>query len=169
MVRPSTCRLDGGSRLSITGSGEEWAGDLGAPYLDPVVSGAASNPDGYRVYNEGSISGEEASIVQNNYYGCLSVFYQNINAYRNECNLVESQSTNDGEASQSGDSGGAVIRPVGGPGPGDGYDMVTGIVSAGQNDVTCQHNTFSEPCYNTLFYTAASEIQQSEYPGSTIS
>jgi hypothetical protein len=147
-----------------------WAGVLGSLYIDqPFNIGAATNPDGYRVYDEGSISGEEASIVQNNFYGCLTLHYDNINRDRKECNLVESQSSNNGEAVQAGDSGGPVIRPVGGPGPGNGYDYITGIVSAGGgNHVTCQGNTWSTPCYNIMYYTAADEIQGTEYPGSTI-
>jgi hypothetical protein len=131
--------------------------------------GAATNPDGYGVYDEGAMSGEERSVVQNNYYGCLTVYYENIGANRKECNLVESQATGGGEAVQSGDSGGPVIRPVGGPGPGNldpSYDYISGIVSAGSGVVTCQGNTWSTPCYNVMYYTAATEIQSTEYPNS---
>jgi hypothetical protein len=158
--------------LSINPNSGIWAGPLGSPYLDPINIGAATNPVGYYVYDEGAMSGELRSVVQNNYLGCLSFYYDNIGANRRECNLVESQATNNGEAVQAGDSGGSVIRPVGGPGPGNltpSYDYISGIVSAGAGAVTCQGNKWETPCYNVMYYTAATEIQATEYPYSYFS
>jgi hypothetical protein len=142
-----------------------WTGIIGNPVARPVA-GYATNPDGDIVYDEGAYSGEVAVKVVNNYGGCISISgYAGVSGKRTECNLVEA--TSNGIASQEGDSGGPVIRYIG------GKLMVTGIVSAsGGPAVACQYNTqyerTADSCYHTLFYTAMDEILSTEYPGAQL-
>jgi hypothetical protein len=149
-------------------SGNIWTGIVGHPVPKPVA-GDATNNKGYTVYNEGAYSGEVAATVVSNNYGCISLSgYIGLSGSRKECNLVEA--TSSGIASQEGDSGGPVIRYIG------GRLMVTGIVSAGGGAaITCQYNIQYEhgkdpakSCYHTLYYTAMDEILSTEYPGAQL-
>jgi hypothetical protein len=149
-------------------SGNIWTGIIGQPVPKPVA-GDATNTNGYTVYNEGAYSGEVAATVENNYAGCISLSgYTGLSGSRTECNLV--QAISNGIASQEGDSGGPVIRYIG------GRLMVTGIVSAGGGTaITCQYNIQYEhgndpanSCYHTLYYTAMDEILSTEYPGAQL-
>jgi hypothetical protein len=143
--------------------GNIWTGIIGKPVARPVA-GDATSPNGDIVYNEGAYSGEVAVKVENNYLGCISISgYAGVPGNRRECNLVEAVSS--GIAVQEGDSGGPVIRYVG------GKLMVTGIVSAGIGRATCTYNTQHEPadsCFHTLYYTAMDEILSTEYPGAQL-
>jgi hypothetical protein len=151
--------------LRMPVSGAIWTGIIGKPQ-GKAVAGYATNPDGDTVYNEGAYSGEAAATVVNNYPGCISVSgYIGVSGKRTECNLVEAVSS--GIASQEGDSGGPVIRYVG------GKLMVTGIVSAGGGSaIACTYNTQYEltakSCYHSVFYTAMDEILSTEYPGAQL-
>jgi hypothetical protein len=146
--------------------GNIWTGIIGNP-IAKQVAGDATNPDGDIVYNEGAYSGEVAAKVVNNYYGCISPKgYTGLSGNRTECNIVEA--TSSGIANQEGDSGGPVIRYIG------GKLMVTGIVSA-ENTATpaaCQYNTQYEgstnSCSHTLYYTAMTEILSTEYSGAEL-
>lgn len=149
-------------------SGNIWTGIIGQPVSTPVA-GDATNTNGFTVYNEGAYSGEVAATVQNNYDGCISLSgYTGLSGSRKECNLV--QATSSGIASQEGDSGGPVIRYIG------GRLMVTGIVSAGGGPaITCEYNVQYEhgqdpaqSCYHILYYTAMDEILSTEYPGARL-
>jgi Trypsin len=149
-------------------SGNIWTGIIGQPVPKPVA-GDATNTNGFTVYNEGAYSGEVAARVQNNYAGCIYLSgYTGLSSSRKECNLV--QATSSGIASQEGDSGGPVIRYIG------GRLMVTGIVSAsGGPAITCQYNIQYEhsknpaqSCYHTFYYTAMTEILSTEYPGAQL-
>ncbi len=145
--------------VSGSSSGYIWTGVIGSPSKVPVFSWA-TNPVGFTVYNEGAYSGEVASVVQNNYYGCA---WENppagLTSTRQACNLVWSESS--GIASQDGDSGGPVIRYI------SGNLDIGGIVSAGTGNIGCQYNTPSV-CYTNLYYTAMDEILSTEYPGSSL-
>jgi hypothetical protein len=150
-------------RMSV--EGHIWTGIIGAP-APKAVTGDATNPDGDTVYNEGAYSGEVAVTVVNNYYGCLTLSgYTGLSGSRTECNLVEA--TSSGIANQEGDSGGPVIRYIG------GQLKVTGIVSAASGAaIACKYNTQYEPspdsCFHTIYYTAMDEILSTEYPGSQL-
>jgi hypothetical protein len=126
--------------------------------------GVTTNPDGDTVYNEGSLSGQVASVVQNNYAGCASVAnYTGLSDKRYECNLVWAHSS--GVAVQDGDSGGPMVRWIG------GQMYLTGIVSAGnsKDPAPCTYNTqYSNVCSHDVYYTAATEIFSKEYPGASI-
>jgi Trypsin len=148
--------------------GNIWTGIVGHPVPKPVY-GDATNPNGDTVYNEGAYSGEVAVTVVNSYRGCISVpDYIGLSGKRTECNIVEAESG--GIASQEGDSGGPVIRYIG------GRLMVTGIVSAADGSaIACQYNIQYEhgadpakSCYHILYYTAMDEILSTEYPGARL-
>jgi hypothetical protein len=154
--------------LRMPVSGYLWTGIVGHP-VARAVAGDATNPDGDTVYNEGAYSGEVAARVVNNYYGCISLSgYVGLTGSRVECNLVEA--TSSGIATQEGDSGGPVIRYIG------GRLMITGIVSASNGAaITCQYNIQYEhgkdpakSCYHTVLYTAMDEILSTEYPGARL-
>jgi hypothetical protein len=149
-------------RMSV--EGHIWTGIIGHPAAK-AVAGDATNPDGDTVYNEGAYSGEVAATVVNNYFGCLTLGgYTGLSHRRKECNLVEA--TSSGIANQDGDSGGPVIRYIG------GKLMVTGIVSAEGPKIACQYNVQYEKtpdaCSHTLYYTAMDEILSTEYPGAQL-
>ena len=144
--------------------GNIWTGIVGHP-VAKQVAGDATNPDGDTVYNEGAYSGEVAAKVVNNYYGCISpTGYTGLSGARRECNVVEA--TSSGIANQEGDSGGPIIRYIG------GKLMVTGIVSAGDDATACKYNTQYEStgsnCYHILYYTAMTQIVSTEYPGAEL-
>lgn len=145
--------------------GHIWTGVVGHP-APKAVAGDATNPDGDTVDNEGAYSGEVAVRVVNNYYGCITLGgYTGLSGTRRECNIVEA--TSSGIANQEGDSGGPVIRYIG------GRLMVTGIVSAaGGPRIACQYNTQYETspdsCFHIIFYTAMDEILSTEYPGARL-
>ena len=163
--RDITKNGDDTALVSMPVKGGIWTGVIGNSVARPVA-GYATNPDGDTVYDEGAYSGEVAVKVVNNYGGCISISgYVGVSGKRTECNLVEA--TSSGIASQEGDSGGPVIRYVG------GKLMVTGIVSAsGGQAIACQYNIqyerTADSCYHTLFYTAMDEILSSEYPGAQL-
>jgi hypothetical protein len=145
--------------------GHVWTGIVGQAVPKPVA-GDATNPNGDTVYNEGAYSGQVAATVVNNYAGCITLGgYTGLSGQRTECNLVEA--TSGGIANQEGDSGGPVIRYIG------GNLMITGIVSAaGGSSIPCQYNTQYEAspnsCYHVLYYTAMDEILSTEYPGAQL-
>jgi hypothetical protein len=150
-------------RMSV--EGHIWTGIIGNP-VPKTVTGDATNPDGDTVYNEGAYSGEVAVTVVNNYYGCIYVTgYTGLSGSRYECNIVEA--TSSGIANQEGDSGGPMIRYIG------GQLKVTGIVSAASGPaIACKYNTQYESspdaCFHTMYYTAMDEILGTEYPGSQL-
>lgn len=144
--------------------GHIWTGIIGNP-VPKAVTGDATNPDGDTVYNEGAYSGEVAVTVVNNYAGCINVSgYTGLSGSRYECNIVKA--TSNGIANQDGDSGGPVIRYIG------GQLKVTGIVSAENPGIPCQYNNQYEPnpdsCSHVLYYTAMDEILSTEYPGAQL-
>jgi Trypsin len=146
--------------IAMPVSNRIWAGAIGVAH-SVVVAGAATNLVGDVVYNEGAYSGQLASVVQNNYAGCITSYYDTLRAYRTECNIIWARST--GIANQEGDSGGPMVRWIA------GRLYVTGIVSAGTGSVTCQYNApYSNECFHNVYYTAATEILAIEYPGATI-
>jgi len=132
-----------------------WTGVIGDP-VPKVVAGYTTNPDGDTVYDEGAYSGEVPATVQNNYYGCITE-----DTGRIACNIVEA--TSSGIAVQRGDSGGPIVRYI------NGSLYVTGIVAAGQDQIACQYNTqYAQTCFQTVFYTAMTEIMSQEYPGASL-
>jgi hypothetical protein len=162
--RDVTYRGDDTALVRMPVEGNIWTGIIGSP-VAKRVAGAATNPDGDIIYNEGALSGEVAAKVVNNYFGCISLSgLPGVSGKRTECNLVEA--TSSGIAGQEGDSGGPVIRYIG------GNLMVTGIVSAGGDLIPCKYNTQYEnsvdSCSHTLYYTAMTEILSTEYPGAQL-
>jgi hypothetical protein len=142
-----------------------WTGVIG--HAKPaVVAGFTTNPLGDVVYNEGAFSGQVADKVISDFPnngGCLRLEYEVPHKfYRKECHLVEAVAHNSVDiASQSGDSGGPIIRYV------NGQLMVTGIVSAGGgDDVSCQYNPTI--CKPIVYYTAMTYVMWNEYPGACI-
>ncbi len=146
--------------ISMPVSNQIWIGGIGSA-RSTVVAGGATNPDGDTVYNEGAYSGQVAATVVNNYLGCISLNYGKPVGLRTECNIVEARSG--GIANQEGDSGGPIVRWIG------GQLYITGIVSDGTGAVACQYNIqYSNSCFSTLFYTAITQVLSTEYPGATV-
>jgi hypothetical protein len=147
--------------LSMPPNSHIWTGAIGSP-AGVADTGSATNPDGDTVCNEGAYSGEVCSVVQNNYYGCISVSgYTGISGSRTECNIVEAESG--GIANQDGDSGAPMIRYI------SGALKATGIVSAASDGpISCQYNSSTPTCYHIVYYTAMTEILSTEYPGATL-
>ena len=144
--------------VSMSVSNHIWTGVIGHP-VPKAATGDATNPNGDVVYNEGAYSGEVAATVQSNSYGCAWISgVTGVSGSREECNLVEASSS--GIGNQAGDSGGPMIRYIG------GSLKVTGVVSLGSGVTPCQYNVTT--CYHTVYYTAMDEILSTEYPGATI-
>ena len=150
---------------SITPTPNVWTGVIGSPGLTPVT-GDATNPVGDTVCNEGSASGEVCPVVKSSYYGCLNVsgYIGVTGGTRYECNLVSATEPNNGIGNQDGDSGGPVVRYVG------GNLKDVGIVSAsGGSKIGCKYNADVYPqCFPTVYYTAMDQILESEYTGATL-
>jgi len=146
--------------ISMPVSNRIWVGAIGASY-STVVAGSAINLAGDIVYNEGAYSGQVPSVVQNDYYGCMTFYYSTLRADRTECNIVWAHSS--GIATQEGDSGAPMVRWS------FGRLYVTGIVSGGSGSTPCQYNAErNSECFHNVYYTAATEILSTEYPGATI-
>jgi hypothetical protein len=151
--------------LSMSSSDLIWTGIVGQP-VRATDTGWATNPDADVVCNEGAYWGEVCSVVQNNYLGCKWVGpYSGLSGNRYECNLVLASRIDNRIANQAGDSGGPMIRYVG------GNLKVTGVVSGSDSStqVGCQYNTqYSDVCWSTVWYTAMDEILANEYPGASL-
>jgi hypothetical protein len=156
--------------LSMTPSKYIWTGNPTSS-ADTQVTGSADSPQYDTVCNEGAYSGQVCSEVQGYLPGCISLSgVTGFSGPRYECNLVWAAATNPGQAlaSETGDSGAAVIRYL------NGGAEVTGIVSGGETEVPCTYSYGGHngqvltSCYSTLFYTSMPEILSTEYPGAAI-
>ena len=93
------------------GSDLVWRGDIGASYR-ATISGRSGNPEGSTVCNLGAYSGEVCSTVTSTQNVCLT-YTVGTSTYRT-CHTYLADQTAGGIANEEGDSGGPVIKVIGG-------------------------------------------------------